>query len=69
MRLLPRHHEARCAYEQPQLKLGEEIESFEIGRRLIAQKSKILNPILTSSIYHETWHQSTQYKKEVQIVL
>jgi len=34
----------RSAYEQTQLKLGEEIESFEISRRLIAQKSKIPNP-------------------------
>jgi len=44
--LLSRHHKARSAYEQPQLKLGEEIESFEISRRLIAQNSKIPNPTL-----------------------
>ena len=36
----------RSADEQPQLNLGEEIESFEISGRLIAQKSKIPNPTL-----------------------
>ena len=48
-RLLSRHHKARSAYEQQQLRLGEEIESFEISRRLIAQKSKIPNPTLKLS--------------------
>jgi len=44
--LLSRHHKARSAYEQPQLKLGEKIESFEISRRLCMQKSKIPIPTL-----------------------